>query len=1223
METQNNQATKKQKKKKKFSLKRLMKRIALGFTIFLVLLVGAMVAIPYFFKDQIVEKVTEEINNNVNAKVSFDDINLSLFRSFPDFSLRLKNLQVMGKDEFEGLRLAGIKNFDVTLDLNSVIKGNQPIGIQSINLDEPNLYVKVLKNGKANYDITIPSTDTTTTTSTDTSSSDFQIKLKSYSIKSGNVTYDDGTMGLVAKIENLNHSGKGDFTSLIYDLKTQTSADAVTVDFDGVKYLNNVKTDVDLDINVDMENMKFTIDKNITKMNALQLNMEGFVAMPGNDIDMDLTMSSPKTNFKDLLSMIPAAYTQDFNSVKANGKMAIDGKVKGKLNDTSIPAFNFNISAENADFKYPDLPLGVDNINAKMNINSPSSDLDKLVVNVSKFHIDIENNPFDAKFLLKNPMSDPYVEAFTKGTIVLDDLAKAFPLGEQGVEELSGTIKANLDTKTRMSYVTEEKYEEVDMKGDFALTNMNYKGEGMPKVFIKDMKMAFSPQNVTVDNFDAKLGKSDIQASGTLDNILTYFSGTKTMKGNLIVRSNKFDANEWLVASEPAPADPNKPTVQIEDTTTTGGSSEVFDKFDIRMDADFKDITYDIYHIKNTIGKGHFTPDRMEFEEMSTLVGKSDFQIKGVLTNVFGYLFKNETLGGNALMHSDFIDANELMAITSPPADPEAKKKAAAKPSEPQPLPTKPTDGTELFGKFNVNADVEIDKLIFEDYKMTGIAGIGNFKHDIFEVSDFSMQIGNSDMKATGIIENAIDWLFYSEENISGAIDLESSFFDMNQFMVAAPAPATENSQTLPPKQPASSENVEPFLVPADMNFVIQAHFKELLYDKVKLKNAEGTLNLENEAVNMSGIKANAFGGQMEMNGSYNSKDKEKPAFDFALDIKQFFMNEAFNQLNTVKSVAPIAKFLEGKFNTNFTINGLLGQDMMPDFSTLNSTGLLETLDAVVKGFKPVNDIANKLKVDEIKELGIKNTKNWYSIKNGKFTIQPFDINYKDIKMNIGGEHGIMQTMNYDIKMVIPRKMLEGNVATSAVNTGIDLLGNQASKLGINLKQGENINVLVNLLGTIAQPKINIKLLGMDGSNVSDGIKDKVDDKINDVKADAQAKVDSLKKVAEDKIRSEQERLQREAQAKADSLKKVAEDKIRQQTKKVIDDAKQKAEAEAKKKLDEAKKKLDDEAKKKLEDEAKKLKDKVGDDVKDKAKKKLDDLKNKYNPFKKKKKGDN
>jgi hypothetical protein len=1216
METTNKEIA--DKAKKKFSLKRLFKRVGFGVLIFLGVLIGAAVAIPYFFKDEIMAKVQEEINKNVNATVSFDDVGLSLFRSFPNFSLRLEGLEVIGKDDFDGLRLAGIENFDVTLDLMSVIKTERPIEIKNISLDQPNLYVKVLKNGKANYDIAIPSTDTTAVeeAAPEGESTDFLIQLESYSIKNGNITYDDGTMPILAKIENLNHNGKGDFTSLVYDLKTKTTADAISVNFDGVKYLNKVKTGIDLDVNIDMEHMKFTIGKNKMTMNALALNLEGFIAMPGNDINMDLKLGSPSTNFKDLLSMIPAAFTADFDGVKANGQMTLNGMVKGTLNETSIPSFNFNTSVKNADFRYPDLPLGINNINTTIKINSPSSDLDKMTVDVPNFHIEIDKSPFDAKFVLKNPMSDPYVETVAKGTIILDDLAKAFPLTEQGIEQLSGTIKANLDTKTRMSYVTEEKYDQVEMKGDLAIANMNYVGEGMPKVTINDLKVKFTPQNVMMDNFDAKLGSSDLQMSGTLDNILTYFSGTKTMKGVLTVRSNKFDANEWL-GGETTETAVNEPTVQIEDTTTVAGTTEVFDKFDFTLDAEFKDITYDIYHITNTVGKGHFKPNHMEFKQMSTQMGKSDFYIQGDLENVFGYLFDGGTLGGSALFRSKFIDANELMAMTSPSTN-DAKGQNGDTPNAASTMPVKTTD-EELFGKFDVNADIQVDKLIYDTYKITGVKGLGNFKHDVFQVADFGMQIGNSDLKATGIINNAIDWLFYSEQKVDGVFDLSSKFFDLNQFMVTAPAPATETSEQLPPAQPAPTADVEPFLVPADMNFVLNADFGKVLYDKMTLKNARGALTIQDEAVNMTDIVADVFGGSMKINGGYDTQDAKKPKFDFALNVNDFFLNKAFDQLNTVQAIAPIAKYVEGKFNTTFTINGLLGKDMMPDFKTLNSNGLLETINAVVKNYKPLNDLATKLSVDELKALAIKNTKNTFEVKDGFVNVRPFDVKMKDVTMNIGGKHGIMQDMDYNIKMAIPRAMLEKNKATALVNTGINLLGSQASKLGLNLKQGETINILVNLLGSISKPNVKVKLLGMDGTSVSDGVKGKVGDELNKIKEDAKAKADSLKQVAEARLKSEEERIRGLAQAKVDSLKREAEIKAKAELDKIKNAAKDKANEEIKKVTD----KVSDEVKDKAKDEINKVTDKVGDDVKKKAQDELNKLKNKFkNPFGKKKKGD-
>lgn len=1205
--------------KKKSRTKTILKRVGLGFVALFVVLIGAAVAIPYFFKDEIVAKVQEEINKNVNAKVSFEDVNLSLFRSFPDFSFRLEGLEVMGVEEFEGLRLAGIKNFDIRLDLIKIYNGEYVI--EGISLDEPNLYIKVLKNGKANYDIVKPSTDTTAIaeTETDTAATDFLLQLESYSIKNGNVTYDDNAMNFYTDIENLNHSGTGDFSALVYDLKTKTTADALTVAFDGITYLKSVETDIDLDINVDMENMKFTIADNTIRMNALSLITKGFVAMPGDDINMDLAISSPKSDFKDLLSMIPAAYTADFDGVKASGKMGVDAVIKGIYNDNTLPSFKVNLFAENANFQYPDLPSSVKGINVKMNVNSPSSDLDKMVVDISKFNFEIEGSKVAASLFLKTPMSDPDIKATMDGKIVLDALASAFPLGEQGIQTLKGTIVANLKTNTKMSFVTDEKYEQVDMSGNFSIEKMEYLADGMPKVVINTMQMDFTPQNVKLGNFDALLGKSDLKMSGTLDNILTYFSGTKTMKGNLIVRSNKFDANEWL-EGETTEANPNAPTANIEDTTTVAGESAIFDKFDFALDAEMKDITYDIYHIKNSVGKGNFTPNRMDFEELRTQVGKSDFLVQGSLENVFGYLFDDGTLGGSAIFRSAFMDANELMDIASPPTEKGGGEEDGAAPDS-KDVKSGVVDD-EVFGRFNVNADVKIDKLIYDTYKITNISGLGNFKHDIFQISNFGMQIGNSDLKASGTIQHAIDYMF-NDGKVSGAIDLQSKFFDLNQFMTTEEVPATATSEQLPPAQPASSENIEPFLVPDNIDFAMAAKMDKVLYDKMTLNNVGGVINIKNESVDMSDVKADIFGGRVNVSGGYNTVDAAKPKFDFALDIREFFLNKAFDQLNTVQAIAPIAKFLEGKFNTIFKINGILGKDMMPDYKTLNSEGLLETLDATVKNFTPLTNIAKQINVKELEQLNIKNTKNTFLVKDGKVLVRPFDVDFKvkaeQIKMNIGGEHGINQDMDYDIKMTVPRALLEKNKATAAVNTGINLLSSQASKLGLNIQQGENINLLITLLGSISKPNIKVKLLGMDGSNttVTDAVKGEVKDLTEEAKKRAIATADSLKRVAENKAKAEGDRIKADVQARADSLRKVAEQQAKDKLKSAADKAKEEA-------LKKAKEVAGEEAAKAAEKLAKEKADKILKDneaaaaAKKKAEEELNKLKNKFkNPLKK------
>jgi uncharacterized protein involved in outer membrane biogenesis len=119
------------------------------------ILVIAMITIPFVFKGKISQKVKVTANEAVNAKVDFSDVELSLFRSFPQLSIQLKNLSVTGINEFENIRLLNVEALSTSVNLSSLWKSDG-LSITSIILDRPSIHLVVNKSGKSNWDITKP-----------------------------------------------------------------------------------------------------------------------------------------------------------------------------------------------------------------------------------------------------------------------------------------------------------------------------------------------------------------------------------------------------------------------------------------------------------------------------------------------------------------------------------------------------------------------------------------------------------------------------------------------------------------------------------------------------------------------------------------------------------------------------------------------------------------------------------------------------------------------------------------------------------------------------------------------------------------------------------------------------------------------------------------------------------------------------------------------------------
>ena len=973
--------------------KKVFKAIKIVGILLLVLIIAA-IAIPYLFKDQIVEAVKTDINKNINAKVEFADVSLSLFKSFPDFNFSLDQLSIMGINEFEDYKLIEAENIELSLDLMSVISADKPVEINTISLQKPTINIKVLRDGKANYDI-VKASDAPVEESVP-SDENFLIQLQEYEIVDGKIVYDDRLGGTYLEIEDLDHKGKGEFTQDVFDLSTTTDIGSLTAKSGGVTYLSRAKGDLDLTLNADITNSKFTIKDNSIVLNALKLNTEGFVQMVGDKINVDIKYNAPKNNFKSILSMIPSAYTADFKDVQANGDLELDGFVKGNydVNTGSLPAFLVNLKVENGDFKYPDLPLGIQGINTVTKISSPSSDLNKMVVDVSNFKMELGNNPFEAKVKLSTLLSDPNIDSEVKGTINLAELAKAFPL--EGVSKLNGIITSNLTANTSMSAIDAQDYENVDMAGDLKIENLDYQSDDTPQIQVANMEMNFSPKYVTLERFDAQLGKSDIKAEGTIDNILAYFSPEKTMTGKMKIRSDFFDANEWI-----AEEDATQPNISAAESETEEEEEEeeeeVFDRFDFTVDGEIKRMLYGIYDLRDSKLVGQVTPNKAIISVLQTKIGESDFKMDGKFTNIFNYVFENETLKGDINLVSDYINANEFM--------------------------------------------------------------------------------------------------------------LEESEVPAEEIVV--------------------------FPVPEKMDLNINADIGEVLYTNIPLRDIKGEIKVADEVAMIKDGSAKTLGGNVIMNGTYNTQNIEEPKFDMDYKVNSLNYKDAFDKLNTFQALAPIGKFIEGTFNTNFKMSGNLGKDMLPVLSSLSANGILETINGNLKGFKPLEGFADKLNLDFLKSINLKNTKNWFELNDGEVKIKDFDYKTNGIDMVIGGTHGLDSEMAYHIKAKVPRKLLQQNAVGQAADKGLNFLQGQASKLGINIDQGEFININALISGTMTKPNIKLDLLGTDGKTPS------VSDIVDNIKEEA---IDKVSKVIEDKtgvdvknIKEEVKEVKEDLSAKADA----------------------------------------------------------------------------------------
>ncbi|MCL6524146.1 MAG: DUF3971 domain-containing protein [Thermoflavifilum sp.] len=792
-----------------------MKKIIRITALVLLCLVILLLAAPFLLKKQIVQAIQRQINQQLNATVYFDpNIGISFFRHFPNIDLRIDSLAIVNHAPFAGDTLLCIDRLHVVVDLSS-LWGEKAYQIKRVELNRPYIKLLVNQSGQANWDITRPAT----TPQQQGTPSSFHAALQSYVVQNGNIVYADTSLHFFLHLQGLDHTGSGDFTQEIFTLKTHSVIQSLYLAYGGIPYLNGVKTNVDVNLQVDVPHQRYSFDQGHAQFNGLNLIADGFVALPDTqNVEMDIRFHTQQSDFKNLLSLIPAIYQKNFDQLKASGKAIVEGRIYGLYNDKRIPNFNFQLLVQNGMFKYPSLPEPLQQVNVQLLVRNDDGIVDHTVIDLKQLHLMLDRQPFDAHVTIQYPQSDPLIDGAVKGNINLSSLSKIYPF-EKGTQ-LGGNIQADVQVKGRLSALTKKQYHLFQASGQINAQHVNYRSASFPQgIEIANGSMQFSPQRVDLSQLMATIGKNDIQAKGRLD----------------------------------------------------------------------------------------------EF---------------------YGYVF------------------------------------------------------------------------------------------------------GKSPLKAT--------------------LDFRSHYLNLNTLMADSSAHVTD-----------TAGQVKAIILPKNINVDLHTQIDRFIYGRYDLSNLTGDVHLANGVLSINPIKANLLGGSALISGKYDTRNAQQPLVDFHFQAQQFDIGQALNTFLAAKAFAPLAAFVQGSFSGDFNLNTLLTDQLMPILPTVNSLGKLQIFGLQVNNFPPLQQLASTLDVPQLKQIQLPKLGLSFQVDSGYLEVKPFSLQVDSIQMLISGKNALNQTIDYTIRMQIPRRML------GKANTQLNQLLTQASAAtGSSIDVGESVELLAQLTGSIKNPHI-------------------------------------------------------------------------------------------------------------------------------------------------------
>jgi len=568
-----------------------MKKVFKVIGIILLIFIAILIAIPFALESKIDAIVQNYVDENINAKVEFDDVSLSLLSSFPNAKVTIDNLTITNNEPFKNETFTTAKSIGLKMAIKELFKNqsDEPIVITNVAIDEALITLKENTIGVSNWDIF---NSEASSDNSSTENSGFKINIDDYNIANSALTYIDESTNTTVYITRLNHSGNAQFTDVVSELDTKSEAN-ISLSIDSTSYLENNHVTLDALIDLNLKNNTYTFKENKGFINQLPLEFDGFFQLKEEGQLIDISFNNPESSFKDFLAVMPERYAKNLDNVETSGDFKVEGIIKGLLSDKTIPTIDIKMVSNNASFKYPNLPKRVEDININVTIKNDTGNSEDTYIDLSTLNFKIDQDVFKTSAILKNLGDNTQVDANLDGILNLANISKAYPIDLD--KQLSGIVKGTINTSFDMNAIETNSYNRIKNNGSVNITDFIFSSEDIVNpIHISKADLTFKPGTISLNNFAAKTGDSDINATGTIKNLIGFLMQKNKLQGDFKVKSNVFAVNDFMVAQDDTAAE-NK-------TTSSSESLKIPEFLDCNITADVNTVIYDNLNLKDVSG---------------------------------------------------------------------------------------------------------------------------------------------------------------------------------------------------------------------------------------------------------------------------------------------------------------------------------------------------------------------------------------------------------------------------------------------------------------------------------------------------------------------------------------------------------------------------------------------------------------------------------------------
>lgn len=555
-------------------------------------------------------------------------------------------------------------------------------------------------------------------------------------------------------------------------------------------------------LQIALEEKDFNVEKMSLAINDLMIGLAGHLAMKDSDVILNVDVNTNVTSVAKVIDMIPAAILGDaLEGISADGNMQLIANVKGMYNENTMPVVNADVVFNNGVFEMPAvLPFPVTGINTKIGANVNLNDKTDVVIN--SLNANMNSSSVTVSGIVNDVIGSPRCDVSLKADVKSNDIASFIP----DDIDVQGRFLADVDLKSKVKDLMEMKLKgaKIDAKVSCkdlivncfdtinVLSNSLNVNVAFPRKTSHDFNGDFFQLNVNgtdlvaeiTDMMSADLENFDV--SGYVSNILRdevhpsavgeySFSHLNFTMDDINVDSDKSagslamlkSKNEGNVAYTVAFGSDSLSftmdglavaTKSIALDATADYDKDIPDdkpimKWNPTFDIDLTDAVINTEELAETVLipsiNMKYDDAGLLIEDSRVVLGNSDFNLKGMMTNLIESIKNDELLRGEFEFVSDYTDITQLLSLFSGmgSTDTVAQQAAAdttAAPDDPFMVPL----GTDI------KIHTTIKRATFDDIDIKNVGGDFTVKDGSFVLQEVGFTTDAAKMLLTAIYKS-------------------------------------------------------------------------------------------------------------------------------------------------------------------------------------------------------------------------------------------------------------------------------------------------------------------------------------------------------------------------------------------------------------------------------------------------------------------------------------